>query len=462
MKRFDASVVSVSRASRGAVSHEIRAQSHGASQVDVGRGHRWTIRHFFPTLCLATALSGCTTEPMVTQVDKVEQVVPDLIAETLTIQASSWPTIVRCQGTLYADEDSAIGARVAGRVSQVHVDLGDTVQAGEPLVTLETDEFELLVSQAAAQLEQARSAVGLVSDDLVESLEPENSPPVRQERAVWDEAKASLQRAENLAKQGAISQGEFDLIASAEAVAEARYAAAVNAVREKLSLIGIRRVELALARQRLADAVIHAPFDGMVQNRRVAPGRYISAGDAVVSLVRTDPIWFRGSLPERHASQLTIGLDVHVRLNDLQDPIVAQITRISPSLDLASRSLAFEAKIANPNRALRAGVFANGDIVLNPDSKSLVVPVSAITEFAGAEKVWKLIDGIAQQLEISTGGRRDGMVEIIGGLASGDQVLMDASVGRVARVMPSTPLQESKELAAARPTAGIQPDSGGT
>jgi len=401
------------------------------------------------------ALSGCSDEADVAKTagNDTETLIPELVAQTLTIEPLPWPTIVRCQGTLYADEDSAIGARVAGRVAMVHVDLGDSVKAGEPLVTLESDEFELLVSQVEAQLNQARSAVGLTGDEVNDSLDPENSPPVRQERAIWNEAQTSLQRATSLKKQGAISQGEFDIIASAERVAEARYAAAVNAVREKLSMIAVKRVELALAQQRLADAVIRAPFDARVLNRHIAPGGYISAGAAVATLVRTDPIWFRGTLPERYASRLETGLKIAIRVTSANEPLMAEVTRISPSLDMASRSLSFEARVDNHDLQIRAGLFASAEIELDPNAKSLVIPESAMTDFAGAEKVWKIVDGVAQRLEISTGVRRQGYVEIVQGLSQGDQILMDASVGRVARV---TALNDPKEVAGGRLSADLR------
>jgi multidrug resistance efflux pump len=84
-----------------------------------------------------------------------------------------------------------------------------------------------------------------------------------------------------LLDQAAISPGEFGVIEAAERVAAAGYAAAINSAEEKISMIGIRRVELDLAKQRRQDAVIAAPFDGLVQGRLVAPGGFIAAGDLV-------------------------------------------------------------------------------------------------------------------------------------------------------------------------------------
>ncbi len=87
--------------------------------------------------------------------------VPEITAETIEVGYGVWPRLARSQGELRADETVAVGMRVAGRVAEVHVELGDFVKQGQPLVTLDPSEFKLMVAQAEAQLAQARSAVGL-------------------------------------------------------------------------------------------------------------------------------------------------------------------------------------------------------------------------------------------------------------------------------------------------------------
>lgn len=375
----------------------------------------------------------------------------ELTAQTLVVQSVAWPREVRVQGSLFADEVSAVGARVAGTIREVHVQLGDAVTAGQPLVTLDTAEFELMVAQAEAQLAQARAAVGIDKAEDDSRLNPENSPPVRQQRAVWDEAKASLERSRRLLDQAAISPGEFGVIEAAERVAAAGYAAAINSAEEKISMIGIRRVELDLAKQKLQDAVIVAPFDGLVQGRLVAPGGFIAAGDSVVTLVRTDPIWFRGLLPERYASKLKVGQSLRFRTESIDEPIAAVVTRISPSLEFSSRALAFEARVDNPEQRFRSGVFATAELVIEPEASAVAIPATAVSQFAGAEKVWKLVEGVAREAEIVSGSRRDGMVEITQGLVVGDVILADASIGKVAKIL--TP----KSATAAAPEAALAP-----
>ncbi len=388
-------------------------------------------------------LVGCETAEPVAETEEVA--LPQIHAETITVEPSVWPAVVRSQGSLFADEVSAVGSRVAGRVAEVHVDLGDRVSAGEPLATLETEEFRLLVAQSEAQLEQARSALGLRPEDPVSKLEPANAPPVRQERAVWEEAKSSLERARQLVRQNAMAAGEFDLVAAAERVAEARYSAALNSVQEKISLIGVREAELALAKQRLRDAVIAAPFNGLVQSRTAAPGAYLSVGDQIAVLVRVDPLRFRGTLPERHAQRIALGQAVQLRIESVGQPRAAEVTRISPTLDPLSRALTFEARIENRDGQLRTGLFAEAEVVVAPEAQAIVLPLSAVVRFAGAEKVWKVVDGIAAEQEVFTGQQRGEQIEILEGLEPGDVILKEGEQGQVAQILPPEGSQPAEE-----------------
>ena len=91
---------------------------------------------------------------------------PELLlvkAAVLRVDQSPWPAIVKTQGSLIADEVTVVGAKVAGRVAEVRVDLGDVITAGAPLATLDQEEFKLQIVLAEAQLTQSRAALGLAS-----------------------------------------------------------------------------------------------------------------------------------------------------------------------------------------------------------------------------------------------------------------------------------------------------------
>jgi RND family efflux transporter MFP subunit len=419
----------------------------------------------FVSAFLAGLFAGCGggAHADTTPAEKTREA-PPLKAVVLTVEPAPWPAVVRTQGSLIADEVSIVGAKVGGRVNEVNFDLGDAVKAGTVLATLDQDDFVLQVSLAEAQLLQARAALGLRPSDPVESLNPENAPPVREARALWEEARAKISRVRQLQSlaRNTVTQDEYDQAVAAEGAAEARYAAAMNAVREKIALISVRASELNVSRQHLADTILQAPFDGLIQERHVAHGSFLQMGDPIATLVRTHVLRYRGAMPERYAHRLAMGQEVHLKMEGIPEKRVAKITRISPTVEETSRSLVFEAQVDNRDGSLRTGLFAEGEVIVDPAAQSLIVPRAAILEFAGAEKVWKLVDSMAKEQIVQTGRHTDDVIEILGGLKTGDVILADALQGRMARVEPIAAEPSPQESPVSTTAAPPPADESGT
>jgi RND family efflux transporter MFP subunit len=227
-----------------------------------------------------------------------------------------------------------------------------------------------------------------------------------------------------------MSEGEYDTFVAQLKAAQARYNAALNTVGEQIASIGVRRKELALARQAVADSQITAPFDGVVGERRVSPGEYVQAGQTVVTLVRADRLRYTAGVPESKASAVGLGQRVEIMHgDDGAKRLVTSVSRISPTVMQSSRSILIEADVPNPTLELQAGLFAEADVVVNPTAQAVVVPVSAVSRFAGVQKVWLVADGVARQQTVRT-GREDGRrVEIIDGLPAGSMLVESAADG---------------------------------
>jgi len=355
------------------------------------------------------------------------------------VEPRVWQATVRSQGGLIADELTVIGARLAGRIAEVAVEVGQPVAAGEVLVRLDEAELRLRVEQARAQLDRARVGLGLEPDsetvqvincpDDADAIDVNSAPEVVRERARLGEARGQLTRLEALVDRNAVSLTDLEAGIAAVAVAEATLAAAQQQVEEKVALIKVHRASLALAWETLAQAMVRAPFDGVVQSRHgSSPGASVQLGDPLVTLVRTDPLRFRGTVPERQSLKLRVGQQVLVRLDSVAKPIATTVARIAPLLDDMSRTLTFEADIANPEGCLRSGLFAEADVVIDEQAEALVVPTSSVREFAGAEKVWRVEPGgQSRSVAVRTGRRSQGLVEIVSGLAPGDLVVQDAA-----------------------------------
>jgi membrane fusion protein (multidrug efflux system) len=355
------------------------------------------------------------------------------------VESRVWQATVRSQGGLIADERAVIGARLAGRITEVAVEVGQRVTAGHVLVRLDEAELRLRVEQARAQLSRARVSLGLepVADetdgvhcpDDADTIDIAAAPEVVRERARLEEAKGQLARLEALVGRNAVSRTDLEAGIATVAVAEATLAAAMQQVEEKVALVKVQRTTLALALEMLDQSVVRAPFDGVVQSRHASsPGASVQFGDPLVTLVRTDPLRFRGTVPERQSLKLRVGQQVLVRLDSVAKPIISTVARIAPLLDEMSRTLMFEADIPNPEGCLRSGLFAEADVVVDEQAQALVVPMTSVREFAGREKVWRVeASGRSRSVSVRTGRRSEGLVEIVSGLSPGDLIVQDAN-----------------------------------
>lgn len=359
-------------------------------------------------------------------------------------QLQSWPRTIPVQGSLLAYEDAVIGSKLAGRVAEVAVDLGSAVHKGETLVRLVRSELDLRVELAEAQLKQACATIGLTPADDESTFDPTQAPGTMMESALVDEARRTVNRAQQLLSSRAVTEQEFDTMVAQLKAAQARYNAAINTVGEQISLIGVRRKELALARQAVVDSEVTAPFDGVVGERFVSPGEFVSAGQAVASLVRSDVLRYTAGVPESRAAEVKEGQQLKIiRGTNIAAPISTKVSRVSPTVMQATRSILIEADVPNPALELQAGLFAEAEVVVNPTEEALVVPRSAVSRFAGVQKVWVVTDGNATQLTIRTGREDADRVEILQGLETGAMVVLNASEGHNGPVVPKEQYSEA-------------------
>lgn len=336
-----------------------------------------------------------------------------------------FPRTVTVTGTLAADEEVIAGFKVAGRVGEIAVDLGSPVRKGQVLARLDPTDFRLRVEQAEAALRQVRAGLGLPRDGSVERVDPEKTALVREARAVLEEARLSRDRTEQLSEKNLIARSEVDASQSRLLVAESRYQAALEEIRNRQELLSERSSGLALARQQFSDTVLSAPIDGAVRERRASVGEFLAAGAPVFALVRVHPLRLRVAVPERDAPSVRVGQSVRVLLEGDPAAHAGRVARLSPSIQEQNRTLIVEAEVANREGKLRPGSFARAEIVVDADRTAVMVPAPAVVTFAGLEKVFVVEDGKAVEKRIRTGRRSGDRVEILEGVAAGETVVAD-------------------------------------
>lgn len=331
---------------------------------------------------------------------------------------------VNVTGTLAAQDEATLSVKVPGRLSSIAVDLGSVVRRGQVVAQVEQQDYRLRVQQAEAALQQARARLGLAPQGDSDGFDPESTGTVRQARAVLEEARQNRQRVTQLVESGVVARAEYEAADAAFKVAQARYQDAVEEIRNRQALLSQRRTELSLARQALADTVVVAPFDGLVQERVASVGEYLGAAAPVVTVVRVNPLRFRGEVPERDAATVRAGQQVRVTVEGDGGLYVGRIVRLSPTINQQNRVLVVEAEIANSG-GLRPGGFARAEIVTNSGDMAVTVPANAVVTFAGIEKVVTVENGKAKEKPITTGRRADTWTEVLSGVGVGEAVVLD-------------------------------------
>jgi RND family efflux transporter MFP subunit len=365
--------------------------------------------------------SACSTPAPVA---KHEDVVPE--PRSVTTAIATEQTLVRAitvTGTLAAEDQVALGFKVAGRVAEVGVDLGSAVEAGQVVARLIPTDYELRLRQAEAALVQARVRLGLAAGGEGDAVDPEKTGLVRQRRAVAQEARLNRDRMNTFVERGLSPRASLEAAEAALEVAEGQHQDALEEIRNREGVLAQRRSEVEIARQQLQDTVLRSPLEGAVRERQVTVGEYREPGTPVLTIVRTDPLRLQLSVPERETADLKRGLAVRVRVEGDTTEHDGRLERIGAAIDETNRTLPVEAVVRNPRRALRPGQFATAEIIVDESDRALVIPTDALVTFAGVQKVLLVKDGHAHEQRIRIGRHEGGRVEVLEGLANGDIVI---------------------------------------
>ncbi len=301
---------------------------------------------------------------------------------TVAVESRPLTRQVVASGTVKPWEEIVIGAESQGlAVVEVTVDEGDTVTQGQVLLRLNDAVLKAQFDQQTANLAAAKAALA--------------------------EAQANLARAQDLQAHGNVSRQSLDERLAAQRTASAQVAVAEAALTE--------------IKTRLDQAVVKSPVAGIVSKRSVNLGQVVSVGNELFRVIRDGRLELNAEVPEVSFAGLHDGLAALVRAEGLGTQVQASLRRLSPTVDARTRlGIAY---VALPvDSGLKPGMFATAVIALDT-APVLVLPEASVVWRDGQEGAFKVdAQGIVHFTPVTTGLRREGMVEIKSGLAAGDLV----------------------------------------
>lgn len=242
-------------------------------------------------------------------------------------------------------------------------------------------------------------------DVLVELTSREESAQLREARANYEEAVRQFDRAARLRRDGTVSQAQLDTRTTERDAAEAR---------------------LAELEARLRDRLIRAPFAGVLGMRAVSPGTLVQPGDRITTLDDIDLIKVDFSVPERFLSVIRPGLTVEATTAAYPDRSFQGVVRaVDTRIDAETRSVRMRADLPNADHALRPGMLMAIELSAN-ERRAYAVPEESIVPLGEKNFVFVVgAEGRAERLELDTGRRTGGHVEVLAGLSGDEKVVIE-------------------------------------
>jgi membrane fusion protein (multidrug efflux system) len=371
----------------------------------------------FAGLTATVLAAGCGTET--TTVNAAAKPEP-LSIEVASVESRSIDRYLRVSGSLLADEQAEVSAEAPGRVIATPVERGTHVAQGAVLARVAETETSAQLLEAEANAAQIEARLGLAGGG---SFDPARVPDVMQAKASLDLAEAEFGRIASLLDQKVVSQSEYDQRRSQVDAARQQFQVARNVAEQSYRSLEAARARVALARKAQADTTIRAPFSGVVAERLVSVGDYVTRGARVATVVRIDPLRVELTVPEQAVSLVKVGQPVRIAVDAYPgETFEATVRYVSPSLRADQRALTVEAIAQNRDGRLKPGLFATASIQQPVSAPALLVPATAVETISGTARVYTIKDGKAAERIVTVGETVGDRVELTSGVTQGEIV----------------------------------------
>src|SRR5439155_3219183 len=262
---------------------------------------------------------------------------------------------IRATGTLMAEEQADVAAETDGRVVSAPVERGSPVAQGAELIRLLAAETDAQLKEAEANAAQIEARLGLTSA----AFDVNAVPEVQNAKAAYDLAQNEFGRIKSLLDQRVVSQSEYEQRRTQMEAARQQYEAAKNGAAQQFQSLQAAKARVSLARKALADTVVRAPFGGVVAQRLVSVGDYVTKGMKVSLVVRVNPLRVQLMVPEQFISAIAVGQPVAFEVDAYAGrQFEGTIKYVSPGLQADQRALTIEALVPHGSGVLKPGLFA--------------------------------------------------------------------------------------------------------
>ncbi len=325
------------------------------------------------------------------------------------VAAAEWPTSREVVGTVRARNTASVSSRIMAYVREVRVSQGDTVRAGQVLITLDSKDLDVAQRQAMEAQREAQSA------------EAEVESAIRAAKAQRELAQVTFDRMKGLFEKKSISNQEFDEAQARFRLAQANVEMAEAKRKQLDARIAQAREQVQIAGIQQAYTQITAPFAGVVSEKRVEPGNLATPGAPLLLIEQVGSYRLETPLDESLLPSVKRGTAVEVRVEALDRTVRATVSEIVPAIDPATRTVTV--KLDLPGVAnLRSGMSGRASFGAGAE-RVVLVPTTAVRSEGSLQVAFVVDGGVARTRMVTLGERRGDMVRVLSGLQEGEEVV---------------------------------------
>jgi len=238
--------------------------------------------------------------------------------------------------------DVYVATKYSGRVKEVLVKEGDTVEAGQVVARMDIEELDAQIRAAQAKVVEARARISVAEADREHAL-----AQVGVKEADYAYADKTYKRSQNLVKGGAVSEQEADIDLSRKAMAEAELVGAKAQVAQALAAIDAAKADVIAGQAEIEsleaekkDSILIAPLRARVETRLAEPGEVLPAGGRVYSLLDLSDVYMYIFLPAAAAGKISIGSEARIVLDAAPGfPIRTAVSFVSPEAQFTPKTV---------------------------------------------------------------------------------------------------------------------------
>ncbi|MDY0235555.1 MAG: efflux RND transporter periplasmic adaptor subunit [Gudongella sp.] len=373
------------------------------------------------TLVIAFAISGCSSN----QTDEVEEENYTPV-EICTTQSKDIDNEVSFSGKILANEEIFVIPKASGIVTAVNFELGDKVNKGDILFTIEKDDISNSVAQASNGISLAQKGVSQAENGLASAKINYELNKEKIENAILN-----YERTKELYEQGAVSKSQLE---QAEIAANTMNLDAIKAgvtqaeisYQQSLNQLTQAQISYEQAANGIDNTQVEAPMTGILSTLNVKTGQIAGSGQQAATIVDVSEVYIQLSVVESVVNDILEGDEIRLEIPAAATgEITSTVSYVSPSADPMNKLYTVKSYINNPDSKIRPGMSAKAIISLEKAEDAIVIPSNSIINEGDKKFVFVVEDDIAIEKEVTTGIDTGEFVEILSGLNFDEKIIIE-------------------------------------